>query len=461
LGLAGASQTWQVVGERTALAELPLKRPGGVNILLIVLDTVRSESLSLYGYHKNTTPYLKELAKRGVCFDSAISPSPWTLPAHASMFTGKYPHQLSSGWYAPLDNTFPTLAEVLGDVGYVTSGFVANTPYCSYETGLNRGFAHFEDYAISTGELFRSSSLVRRATLQFFGLRRLSGNYDLLGRKNAANINETFLSWLDRNSGKPFFTFLNYFDAHDPYLPPPLSQNPDSWTTDQYRLACSWWFMDKKDLKAHQIEEAKNAYESCISYLDGQIAHLFDELYQREVLENTVVIITSDHGEMFGEHGLYGHGNCLYRPVLQVPLVILYPSIVPQGRRIAQPVSLRDIPATVLDLIGEQPLLPGRSLARHWRRGGEPGEDDYILSEIAAPCRTPPDHGRSPVAGGRMQALLNAGKMYIKNLGTGTEQLYDFTDDPSEEFDLIGNPENKKIAEKMRHTLQKIVSEDR
>jgi arylsulfatase A-like enzyme len=376
------------------------------------------------------------------------------------MFTGRYPHELSSGWYAPLDNTYPTLAEVLSRHGYATSGFIANTPYCSYETGLDRGFSHFEDYARSTGELLRSSSLIRRTTLQFFGIRRLSGQFDILGRKNAADINRAFLNWLDRSPDRPFFTFLNYFDAHDPYLPPPLQEIPDAWSTDQYRLACSWWFMDKKDLTRAQITEARDAYESCISYLDHQINDLLSELQHRQMLDNTIVLITSDHGELFGEHGLYGHGNCLYRPVLQVPLLILYPKKVPAGLRITQPVSLRDIPSTIIELTGIQEAspLPGTSLVRTWDKSGSREGNAPIFAEIVAPCRVPPDHGRSPVAAGPMRAVFSEGKMYIRNLGNGQEELYDLEDDPNEKINLVQMVENESTIRKMRETLNQNIS---
>ena len=110
------------------------------NVILVVLDTVRADRLGLYGYSRNTTPNLDGLARRGVVFDRAFSTAPWTAPSHASLFTGRWPHELSVGWNRPLDGASPTLAEFLRAQGYATAGFVANTTYCSYETGLARGF---------------------------------------------------------------------------------------------------------------------------------------------------------------------------------------------------------------------------------------------------------------------------------------------------------------------------------
>ncbi|MGW8179480.1 MAG: sulfatase-like hydrolase/transferase, partial [bacterium] len=170
----------------------------------------------------------------------------------------------------------------------------------------------------------------------------------------------------------------------------------------------------------------------------------------------TIVVITADHGEMFGEHGLYGHGNSLYRSVLQVPLLIIYPPSVPVGFKVTQSVSLRDIPSTILDLAGREGdhPIPGASLSRYW---GEPGATelgaDVILSELAAPCRIPPDHGRSPVAAGQMKAVLQNGKMYIKNYGSGREELYDYELDRDEQADLAQSMESEEILCDMRRYL--------
>src|SRR5262249_1413595 len=134
---------------RSSLGRRPAPPRGAKNVLLIVLDTVRAQSLSLYGYSRDTTPNLRRIAARGVRFDQALSTAPWTAPSHASMFTGRWPHELSIGWSRPLDATHPTLAEFLSARGYKTAGFVANTTYCSYETGLDRGFARYDDYDVT------------------------------------------------------------------------------------------------------------------------------------------------------------------------------------------------------------------------------------------------------------------------------------------------------------------------
>ena len=122
--------------------------PDAPNVLLIVLDTVRADHLSLYGYRRPTSPTLERLARRGVRFDEARATAPWTLPSHASLFTGRWPHELGVKWLTPWRGNDPTLAEYLGSRGYATAGFVANTLYCSYDSGLGRGFTRYDDYIL-------------------------------------------------------------------------------------------------------------------------------------------------------------------------------------------------------------------------------------------------------------------------------------------------------------------------
>ena len=147
----------------------PLPPDGSPNVLLVVLDTVRADHLSLYGYQRPTSPALERLASRGVRFDRARTAAPWTLASHATMFTGRWPHELAVRWMFPLPRDFPTLAEFLGVLGYATAGFVGNTFYCSYDSGLNRGFTHYEDYVLDKNAAVRTSHLVDLSMKQLPG----------------------------------------------------------------------------------------------------------------------------------------------------------------------------------------------------------------------------------------------------------------------------------------------------
>ena len=156
LGLVPVAAGFVVAGDRLKQwreAGRPYPVSDSPNVLLIVMDTVRADHLSLHGYHRPTSPTLEQLAKKGIRFDEARATAPWTLPSHASMFTGRWPHELGVKWMTPLTGNYPRLAEYLGTHGYATAGFVGNTLYCSYDTGLDRGFTHYEDYVLDLERL--------------------------------------------------------------------------------------------------------------------------------------------------------------------------------------------------------------------------------------------------------------------------------------------------------------------
>jgi arylsulfatase A-like enzyme len=322
----------------------PLPPPNSPNVLLIVLDTVRADRLSLYGYERSTTPTLEQLARRGIRFDEARATAPWTLPSHASMFTGRWPHELGEEWMTPLRGTFPTLAEYLGDHGYATAGFVANTGYCSQETGLARGFTHYEDYLLEDLDPLRTSGLVEHFTSAISGiirtvdisslrpLNRFVNEWLDPKRKHAALVRRAFLGWVSqrRETGRPFFAFLNFFDAHQQYLLPPGARHrfvTYPVTTQEFTVVYELWpFLDKMKLPPRYIGLARDAYDDCLGYLDEQLGLLFDALQRHGVLDRTLVVVTSDHGEGLGEHNLFDHGESLYRTEIRVPLVIRPPS---------------------------------------------------------------------------------------------------------------------------------------
>jgi len=426
---------WQ---ERRAVAALPAAPGHAPNILLIILDTVRAWDLSGYGYHRPTMPELDKLMQSGVRFDWAFSQAPWTLPSHASLFTGRFPHELQADWLSPMDTSHPTLAEVLSAHGFLTGGFVGNELYLDYEKGLHRGFQHYEDYPVSLGELFRNSVIVRELSGKRW-LREPFKSYEVLGRKDAETVNREFLSWLDGSGERPFFAFLNYFDAHAPYLPadsvarrfatPGLHPLYDGWTLYRGR--------PKGDsLPLDYVLDNRDRYDAMLAQMDAALGRLFAELARRGVLDQTIVIVTSDHGEEFGEHNLMGHGNSLYLPLLHVPMVIRYPGGVPAGSQVTQPVALRDIASTIMDLAripGPSPF-PGRTLTRFWR-DSIPGSPDTLLMELEYNSRLPKG---TPVDKGSMRAVVLDSLHYILN-GDKREELYDFLRDSVEAHDLKGD----------------------
>jgi arylsulfatase A-like enzyme len=460
--------------EHRARAALPPPPSNVRNVLLFVWDTVRAGNLGLHGYNRPTTPNLQRLAGRGVRFDLAFATSSWTLPSHASLFTGRWPHELGVGWKSPVRKDIPTVAEYLAAHGYDTAGFAANLEYCTRETGLARGFAHYDDFPIDIYDAFSHYvALGHRIEISSWALvldrlmEKCFGRwYDLVPRsrehtKKAAAVDRAFLRWLERRreGRRPFFAFLNLNDAHTPYeVPdrstPPFGLRPASWL-DRQTLQY-WNALDKARLTAHDVRMAADVYDDCIAYLDQRLGILLQELSRRGVLDNTLVIVTSDHGEHLGDHLLFFHGCSLYRQLAQVPLVIVDNAAVPSARVIAEPVSLCDIPATIVGLLGlgRDAPFPGRSLTRFWRRGGGSalGPTEPLLMETEKP-ELLTNQGREPAAKGPMKALVASGMHYIRT-ADGLEELYLLDIDPQERFDIAGSPNARAALERFRSTLR-------
>lgn len=420
-------------GERRADGALPPAAAGAPNVLLIILDTVRSFNLSVYGYPLPTTPALTRWASGGVRFRHAFSTAPWTLPSHASIMTGREAHELTANWQTPLDGTYPTLAETLRGHGYRTGGFVANVAYCSRETGIARGFTAYDDYEVNFDRLVSSASITR-SIVDPRWVRRIFWGGDMLGRKPAPVISRAFLDWAEADKGRPFFAFLNYYDAHVPYLPPepyrsrfkPASQHLESNLIRELSDTMPWTHT--------QVEGLEAAYDGAISYLDVQIDSLLTALDHRGMLDNTIVIITADHGEEFNEHGVILHGNSLYRPSVEVPLILRYPARIPAGVVAEAPASPREIPATVLDLLGiDEHPFPGPSLATLWR-DSTITTDRPLYSSVRRAWGLPAWY---PVVNGDMISVSDSGFRLIRG-GKGSEELYDVRNDPFERHNLLG-----------------------
>jgi arylsulfatase A-like enzyme len=473
--LTGLTYERVTSAERRALALHPPAKPGAPNVLLIVLDTVRAASLSLYGHGRPTTPNLERLARKGVVFTEARSTAPWTTPTHASMMTGRWPHELSVAMGVPLDGTFPTLAEVLGREGYATAGFVGNIYYCNALYGMGRGFDRYEDaYENQTVSLFETvwSSGLGKRVIQLLGYpMKLDDGVTLL-RKTAAMLNRDVLGWLaGRTAGQPFFVFINYYDAHTPYQfqgdPDPRFGMAALPLSEHAEIEKRFWDLaEGKPVPADFTPERiinegynllQDSYESCISYLDRQVGILVDEIERRGLMENTLVIVTSDHGELFGEHGLYSHGNSLYRREVHVPLLVIPPSRQSTAKIVKEPVSLREIPATVAEWVdlGPRNPFPGRSLTRFLGDGKEQlSEISPVLCEVEH-MKILPASARIPAALGPLSSLVSRDRVYIRSDG-GREELYDRLHDDLETVDLTKYPESRPDIDRFRDELSRL-----
>lgn len=416
--------------EKRAIAALPQAENGAPNVLLLILDTVRAQNLSLYGYNRPTTPTLNALANEGTTFSWAFSTASWTLPSHASIFTGRFPNEHAADFRSALNGDYPTLAEVLGARGYRTGGFTANLVATTTAVGVQRGFSHYEDYRLTPRQLIFSTTLgqstsYRKAEEALLEDHWIGGAVKALLRvaldplftspdsdpKSAEMIVNTFLDWRRSDDKRPYFAFLNFFDAHAPYPSPKPYQK---------------MFVDGT-LMAR--------YDRSIRYIDDELKILVDTLRARGELDNTIVIVTADHGEQLGERGMQGHANSLYEQVVHVPLLVRYPTRVPAGKRVDRQVSLRDIAATITDLAKVQGKtgLAGNSLAAAW---GDPGATSDALQELGKVPLPSPTHRN---AKGPMYAIADDSLHFIRS-GDGRLEIFAYRRDSTETTDLSNTP---------------------
>ncbi|HEX3449026.1 MAG TPA: sulfatase, partial [Isosphaeraceae bacterium] len=462
----------------------PLPPPGSPNVVFIVLDTVAAGHLSLLGYDRATSTSLIELAEQGIRFDSARTAAPWTLPSHATMFTGRWMHELSVGWLTPLDNTHPTLAEFLSARGYATAGFVANSTYAGSDSGLGRGFTHFEDYSFPGLTALKTAVLVDRVMLATQSMtdfledrqelirwrpyvQHLLGLF-LSDRKAAATVNRELLEWLTRRAQpeRPFFVFLNYIDAHYPYLlPSGRLHRFGGAPTDlgQRTMLQHWADLDKNLLSPQDLAFAGKAYDDCIADLDEQVGKLVDKLRRRGILERTWLIVVSDHGESFGEHaGIFCHGSSLYQTELHVPLLIVPPEGSGTKRVVTDTVSLRDLPATVVDLLDlrEGSPFPGSSLTRFWQGASPtpvpPPSSDHALAEVVPDDPHNRDSSGLPKKTWPLGALNEGEWSYIRRENDLREELFHLREDAQEQHNLATLPTARSRLEQMRQSMSQL-----
>lgn len=347
--------------------------PGGPNVVLVVLDTQRIDRLGCYGYERPTTPRLDRFAADAMVYDRYISTAVWTMPSHASIFTGLYPSEHGTSWnHIWLDDRFSTMAEVLGERGYQTFG-LSNNIVVSPHTNLAQGFDRFgvpQAIVNARGtylEKFLNGVLYPAGRVGTW-LGRITGQDQ--GAKQTNRIAARWLAGRDRE--RPFFLFVNYLEPHDPFRPTGphrrLFVDPAD-LRDSYRLnwdAIAEFAIMKSDVYSEaDLAILNDTYDAETRLTDDRLGQLLEIVAAESDLDSTLVIITSDHGENLGDHHLLRHGWCVYDTLAHLPLIIRYPSRVPPGRsgEMAQTV---DLLPTVLDAVdGEPPAAPagsGRSL---------------------------------------------------------------------------------------------------
>jgi len=388
------------------------------NILLIVMDAVRADHLSCYGYDRPTTPNIDRVAERGLRFSRAVSSSSWTLPSHASLFTGLLPFEHGThtqhNW---LLDRFPTLAELLKLRGYVTAGF-SNNPHVDQAQNMTQGFDIFEavwaDTTAVTARKPHNSEQTNKLVRRFLRQQRAKPGKD------------------------PFFIFINYMDVHtptdppepyrtnflDPHRPPGPLADSATYNPDLVREV-------KLTLSENDYATLRDLYDGSLNYLDAKIGELLEELKNLGLYDSTLVIITSDHGELFGEHDYYTHGVLLFWKLLHIPLIIHHPQLVPEPAVQDKPVAITDIFHTLTRLAG----VAGSSAATEApiRNLFDPqAGDNPCYSEVRTPRA-----GGGPLARryNTRSVLTPEGRHFILTEGEAWE-CYDLNTDPGEMHNL-------------------------
>ncbi len=368
------------------------------NLILISIDTVRDDALGLYNPKGAPTPALDRIAGNSYTFTDVISQVPFTLPSHCTMLTGTYPmkHLVQENTRSSLPDSALTLAEVLKQKGYVTAGFIGSIVLGS-TVGIGQGFDTYED-------LFTLSDV------KFADLGGI--------QKSAAEVYTSFRTWFDKKPPGKFFAFIHFYDAHAPYEPP-----------DPY---------------IPEIVTPMSMYQGELRYVDSVIGRLFDEMNEKKVWEDTVLIITGDHGEMLGEHREMGHGYYIYQQALRVPLIVVIPG--KKGKTsIEKPVQIVDVMPTILDIlqIGIPKTVQGVSTTPLF--DGTPTGPRFAYSESLSGTQT---FGTAP-----LRSIQDATYKYID---TARPELYDIRTDKLEEKNLYD--QKKDLAGKMKSALQNVMA---
>jgi arylsulfatase A-like enzyme len=386
------------------------------NVILISIDALRPDHLHCYGYPRETSPRIDQFAAEGALFQNVISSTSWTLPAHACMFTG-----LADSVHGCTDTDrrlhkdHYTLAERLQDVGYATVGFFSG-PYLHPVFALNQGFETYVDctsYPELTKQTAESSGTVEGGAIWE------AMQQDITNPKVLAEVQ----GWLHQNPRRPFFMFIHMWDVHFDYIPPPPFDtlfDPDytgSVTGERF-------FFNPKinpDMPKRDLEHLLALYDGEIRWTDQHVGQIFDELKTLKLLDGSVVIVTSDHGTAFLEHGLKGHRNSLFDEVLRIPLIVRYPPAIAAGQRLPQQVRMMDLLPTVLDLLNlssPKPLM-GQSLAPLFAGGMLPREAEPALSEL-------------DTWNHRLQSFRRPERKTIFDLEANGGVVYDLLSDPGE-----------------------------
>ncbi len=390
------------------------------NVILISLDTLRADHVGCYGYPRPTTPAIDAVASDGTVFERAVATSPWTLPSHASMVTGLQPrHHGARSQETGLPGSIPTLATTLAGLGYQTMAIVNNT-FLTPKFGLTRGFDAFRHFP----EAFEGRR-VRSAKAQV----------------------DLAIEWIGKVREDSFFLFLHNYDIHSDYDPSPqfaarfthpYSGTMTGSTRDLLRVR-----RGEIDLTEDDVRHVVDLYDAGICEVDRELGRFLDYLRDLGILDQTILIITADHGEEFLEHGGVLHGRTMHRELLDVPLIMRGPGVA-EGRRVRELVQVSDIFPTVVAMLSLEPehATDGESLVNTWTadRGDGPGRRAYAEA----------DHNRE-IGNDTLEMVQTDRFKLVFERPTHTVYLYDCRADPGEQVDVAS--QHPEVAEDLLGNL--------
>lgn len=410
---------------RTGSVSAGATRP---NIVLILIDTLRADHLPIYGYSRETAPVLSDLARRSATFTRMYAQSASTKPSIATLFSSVYPsvHKVHEN-HDFMPDSLTVLAEVLRAAGYRTFGVSANANV-SPTFGYSQGFEEFRVW--KTESALRLTSM-GRILEDLLGTTRLA---HLLGERReivprADLITDLTLDWLSRNARGPLFLYVHYIDPHFPYrAPAPYDEQFDHRRQAPLRVDG----VDPLGLlppgnDRHKVARTLDQYDGEIAYMDHHVGRLLDGLREQGVLDDAIVIVTSDHGEEFFEHGKDGHGKSAYEEVLRVPFLVHWPGRI-APTLVEHPAGLVDVMPTLLALLGieTQAEMQGISFARALFQSSDPPGGRRLFAQVVS------DSFSLEMASDGRHKLIR----HVRGAREGEEELYDLARDPLERTNL-------------------------
>ncbi|WP_134672433.1 sulfatase [Halorussus marinus] len=456
------------------------------NVVFVVMDTVRKSHLSVYGYDEPTTPGLERFADEAAVFEQAVAPAPWTLPVHASLFTGMYPSEHGASQENPYLEGATTLAESLSSAGYETACYSSNawiTPYTHLTDGFDDQDNFFE---VMPGE-FLSGPLAKawKTMNDNDSLRKVADYLVSVGNKiheytasgegadsKTPQVIDRTIEFID-DADSEYFAFVNLMDAHLPYHPPEEYRAEFAPGVDSTEVCqnSKEYNCGAREIDDEEWTAIEGLYDAEIRHIDTQLQRLFGWMRENDEWDDTMVVVCADHGELHGEHGLYGHEFCIYDPLVNVPLMVKHPEVDAE-RRESQQVELLDLYHTVLDHAGVDadratvPLDRTRSLLDADYRefaesdagaapGSHPGDGEYAFVEYYRPVvelkqleQKASDAGITLDEDSRFYSRMRAARRpdakYIRNERIADE-FYHLDSDPGERDDARGADSDEEV----------------